>query len=95
MPALPCPAPCACAQDSKVGPQLLRLIRTRFKDDGTLQQALALVNEGGGIARWAGIVLGARPCPWGGMAAWRGCTASSVIVGIRVEGSHAGAAARG
>ncbi len=38
-----------------MGPQLLRLIKTRFKDEQTLPQALALVNEGGGITR----------CGWG------------------------------
>lgn len=40
-------------QDSLAGPQLLDLIRSRFRDEASLQQALLLVNQGGGIARWA------------------------------------------
>ncbi|GAB4820112.1 hypothetical protein N2152v2_007158 [Parachlorella kessleri] len=38
-------------QDPAVGPRLLQLIKGRFKEEGTLQQALALIHEGGGIAR--------------------------------------------
>lgn len=39
-------------QDHKVGPQLLRLIQGRFRDEASLPKALELIQQGGGIARW-------------------------------------------
>lgn len=50
-PARPCLLP---AQDPTVGPQLLSLIQSRFREEATLPQALALIEQGGGIARCGG-----------------------------------------
>ena len=57
-------------QDAEVGAQLAHLIKSRFHEPGSLDEALRLVQAGGGIercARWRGVCV---------PAAWRGCLAA-------------------
>ena len=61
-----------------MGPELLRLIQTRFREEATLQQALALIEQGGGIARCAGAV-----CAGAAAASQRGASPERTAPGLR------------